>query len=514
MSLKPTELSVWRAQLDSSRSGTALLKVMLAPHDVAALIPQLPTEDLYRCLHLVGLEDSTELLALASSEQVRGMLDMDIWSRDELSLERLDPWLQALMYASPEHLMKHVLELDDALINWLLRSSVYAQAVEDPDSFDPPDLEHVVTPDNRLCVIFPHPAPRDLPIKIFLDALMRENPAFCINLLLGASAALPSNLQERAYRWRSGRMADQGFVEYYEALEIYSPPRSDLIPLKGSGDGERAAHHWMTRLVEPEERLSRALSCLSDEERETLLLGLGYSANMILSADRVELWDEEAGEESLNRLRAGLALGLEFLGEGSSPQQDAVRLQAQGVNLIFRTGYAQMKSAALPLRGLRLALGEDPIGLIDLEPLRPWAEVLRRRHPCKPNGAPLSSLAEVAEAQSQAKLIAALYRAAPDRPAQQPLGAWLFTGLLRDSQGLEGFGRLPLALLERSHRALFERGRLGAQARCFAEDWWDRIGGENSEALNLLLEVAIDQLAALSPQELEPRFLPLILLES
>ena len=32
---------------------------------------------------------------------------------------------------------------------------------------------------------------------------------------------LPSGLQEMAHRWRSGRMADLGFADPWEALEVY-----------------------------------------------------------------------------------------------------------------------------------------------------------------------------------------------------------------------------------------------------------------------------------------------------
>ena len=40
-------------------------------------------------------------------------------------------------------------------------------------------------------------------------------------MLVGTRGELDTELEEQAYRWRSGRMADLGFADYYEALEVY-----------------------------------------------------------------------------------------------------------------------------------------------------------------------------------------------------------------------------------------------------------------------------------------------------
>ena len=38
---------------------------------------------------------------------------------------------------------------------------------------------------------------------------------------MGARAESDAELEEMAYRWRQARMADLGFADYYEALEVY-----------------------------------------------------------------------------------------------------------------------------------------------------------------------------------------------------------------------------------------------------------------------------------------------------
>jgi hypothetical protein len=40
-------------------------------------------------------------------------------------------------------------------------------------------------------------------------------------VLVGTRGELDAELEEHAYTWRSGRMADLGFSDYYAALEVY-----------------------------------------------------------------------------------------------------------------------------------------------------------------------------------------------------------------------------------------------------------------------------------------------------
>ena len=95
--LPPTPVHTWRARLSKARSGQQVLDALIEPHDAARLVPTLPVDDLHHATHRIGLSDAEGVLALATGEQVRGLLDTDIWSRDTLSLDRLDPWLTALM---------------------------------------------------------------------------------------------------------------------------------------------------------------------------------------------------------------------------------------------------------------------------------------------------------------------------------------------------------------------------------------------------------------------------------
>lgn len=511
-----TDLHVWRAGIARARGGRALLDALIEPHDAARLVPALPIDDLHAYVHRIGLADADGVLALASGEQVRGMLDTDVWVRDRLSLDRLDPWLTALMRAGPKVLCERMLDLDDGLLNWLVRRSVEVDVIDDPEEFEAPEGEYVVTPDGRLCVRFPHGDKRDLPVKLFLDRMMRDAPDFCLNLLVHAQVALDTNLEEDAYRWRSGRMADRGYVDYYDALVIYTAPRADQVEAARDAipTDAPAVERWLVPVLAPDARLAAAFGALDPEALDVVQGALGYIANMALSADRVEPWDEDGHHETLDRIRAGLVLGLDRLaGPEPDPRRDAKVLGETALAMIFRAGYARTLDAAKPLRAASrdgLLRGPDgPVDAVDLPTLRPWADALSLRHPRRPDG-PLSTGAQLDVARAHAEQIAALGRVAgPDRPVEIGLGAWLATWMTRDLIGLDGPGTLPPDRLTDAHRALFADGGLTPNARAAAAGWWRRAGGQSEAALAALLDAMTDALAGLDPADLDPRFITL-----
>ncbi len=508
----PTSFAAWREAAEREPRGMQLLNQLISPHDASTLIPMLPSEDLHGFVHRIGLEDCSELLSLASGEQVRDMLDAEIWEGDTLSVERLDPWLTALMHAGPDVLAARLLDLDDAVINWIVRRSVRVVVLDDPEDYNPPAEEHVTTPDGRMTIIFPEGASRDLPTKIFLDWLMRADSELCINLLLGAEAALDSVVQEDAYRWRTARMADRGYVEYYEALAIYAPPPAGVVVTRPT-PLPAPPHRWLTPVIDAEARLAQAFAALPEAARATSQTELAFVANMALSADRVEPWDLERQDETLRRLRAGLVLGLDVLG-GGQPADDVAVLTETPLALVFRHGYARMTAPVRTLAKARraLRLGDDATGAVDLDALRPWAEaLLGGRHPRRPDGAPIATAADLREAAAAAEALADLVTVAGrSRPPATPIGAWIATAFARAAAGLAGDGPLPLSAMATAHRALFTpAGAWTEAAAASLGAFWTQRGGADATARAALATQLIDELSHVAPDDLEPRFVSL-----
>ena len=60
-----------------------------------------------------------------------------------------------------------------------------------------------------------------------------------------------------------------------------------------------------------------------------------------------------------------------------------------------------------------------------------------------------------------------------------------------------------------AHRALFDAGQVTPAARATARSAWKRLGGERPEVADYVLDLLAEELAAQSPDALEPRFVTL-----
>src|SRR6188768_3080146 len=96
-------LSRWRAALARARRGRRVDALLLQP-DAAQLIPQIPVQDLYYAIKEVGLADAQDLVALATPDQLRGFVGLDVWGGDQLDETRLNEWLEVLVQIGFEKL--------------------------------------------------------------------------------------------------------------------------------------------------------------------------------------------------------------------------------------------------------------------------------------------------------------------------------------------------------------------------------------------------------------------------
>src|SRR5262245_41668786 len=96
-------LSRWRASLARARRQKRA-EAILAEPDAERLVPRLPVQELYYAIKEVGLADAHDLVALASPDQLQGFLDLDVWQKDALDDQKMEPWIELLLEAGPEKL--------------------------------------------------------------------------------------------------------------------------------------------------------------------------------------------------------------------------------------------------------------------------------------------------------------------------------------------------------------------------------------------------------------------------
>src|SRR5438552_8224573 len=90
------QLTRLRAHLAAPR-GARKIDALLSADDAQAAVAALAPNEIFELVHEVGFEDATDLIALATPEQIQGCVDLDGWNRDQLEVAPIKPWLDALL---------------------------------------------------------------------------------------------------------------------------------------------------------------------------------------------------------------------------------------------------------------------------------------------------------------------------------------------------------------------------------------------------------------------------------
>lgn len=376
------------------------------------LVPLLPVQELLFAIQQMGVTDAGDLVALTTPAQVRAFLDLSLWTRDLLEPDESDDWLAMLLELDDPDFIEKVRGLDPELLGTILRK--YA-GVYDPQLQPLPDLDMApyVTLDTFFFVfpLVPEPDPETGEIDPawdpqgdprfqtatrLLDKLYRMEPEFARDVVMETASSTTSELEELAFRWRSGRLADLGYETYAEALEIlqFLDPSvlMDRLRAPDPAASPRDPEDLVTLggvLLEPfvagaeEAFLSSCLETLGFEDQDRVTLGFTFLANRIAAATLTQPGEMDQMGEVLTRARQGLNLGLEFLTR-RKPETAAEVFAKVPVSMVFRVGHSltlqlQRLVGALGRSG-RLSLATHSFTLLE-GPWRDLAQGLTERFP-------------------------------------------------------------------------------------------------------------------------------------
>jgi hypothetical protein len=381
-----------RAALAGPR-GYRRVDALLSATDAASEVAALSVTELYLLVREVGFADTHELVALATPEQIRGCLDLDIWDRDRLQTEAMKPWLAAVIEGGFEKLGQVWERLDNELtaLFFARATTIYDLSMEEePDDSD--GCPVVLTPDSFFGVKIT--APDDDSVRLvhqLVDDLYRADGSGTLarHTLMAARSEPTSELEEMSYRWRAGRLADIGYVDFYDALEVFRPLDPSSVEIgEGSEDrvgpateGARSVGRLPVPIAErviSRSFLARALDQVHDrDDAERLESAMLVLVNKVLSAARVSPGDSEAlsigGEHAL----ATLALGLETVSRGDVDSA-ALALRTVSLTRLHRVGYT------VTLRLGRLARALAPRAATAAEPTPSILKALLLRRPFFP----------------------------------------------------------------------------------------------------------------------------------
>jgi hypothetical protein len=360
-----------RAQLAGPR-GYRRIDALLSSDDAQAAIAQLSPSEVFELVHEVGFEDAADLIHLATPAQIQGCLDLDGWTKDQLELAPLMPWLSAVLDAGFEKLGPVWRDLDSELRALILQRLVKVHDItlgEGPDEDVADELPIYTTPDSFfLLELHGDDASQRLAMQLVED-LYRADQALARHTIMAARSEPPAELEETSYRWRAGRLADLGYVDFYDALDLFRPLDPSQVEV-GEGSEDRVIGDDSRLPVIVAEQvigrsfLARALAAIDDtSEAERIEAALMVLVNKVLAAGRARPGQAEVVRRGALYATATLSLGLETMARGDVDR--AIRaLSSIALQRLFRVGYTVTQKLA------RLAVALAPRSITAGSPVK------------------------------------------------------------------------------------------------------------------------------------------------
>ena len=333
-----------RAQLAGPR-GYRRIDALLAEDDAAGAIASLSPNEVFELVHEVGFEDAQPLLELVTPAQIVGCFDLEAWQKDQLEVVGLKPWLASLMETGFEKVGEVWHALDAELRALILQRQVRIWDTtmgEEPEEDN--DNPIMTTPDRFFMLELKGDDDTQRLIQHLVEDLYRADQDLARHTILCARSEPPAELEETSYRWRSARLADLGYVDFYDALDLFRPLDADKVAI-GEGSQDRiVGDDSRMPLVVAEEVLgrsflARAMGAIDDPtEANHLETALMVLVNKVLAAGRAKPGQAEVVRRGALYATATVSLGLETV---SRMDLGRAREALRSISLqrLFRVGY-------------------------------------------------------------------------------------------------------------------------------------------------------------------------------
>ena len=362
------ELYEQRKQLMKLSPDQAMEKILEYKHP-AALVHSFVEQDFYFLIHEIGPEDCNPLLAMASQTQWEYVLDMEIWNQDRIATGDMTRWLYLLFNADPKRLIQWFLSEKTEIIEFYLHkflNIIIRIHDQDPSDFgddfftlDDTFYVRIVDSDeesdsDRLDKELKHQF-----LNHFLEKLADYDFIQYQNVLLETIHVLPAETEEEAYRLRTLRLAEKGFLPFSEAIGVYQPMTPEeiekkLIQLRRGIKGPEDIILYRIRspispseLADSQESVfSRSLKSVSINDMLPLVQSeFAALCNQLISADRKAVQNRDQLKDVVKKACGYLSIGMEHLfglRQKMSSDQMAAIIERYPLKWIFRAGYGRV----------------------------------------------------------------------------------------------------------------------------------------------------------------------------
>ena len=287
------------------------------------IVKNLPPQELFLTLKASSLDLAVELLSYAKGSQIQFMFDIDAWYKDRIRAERVASWIILLFNAGEDKVLEWLRIVDwDFLIAIFQKFVKVYKKPDDMELIEAMDFLPPYTLDDFYFIEFKVPS-LEFYFRRIIEILREEMPDTYFALMESVIWEIPAEVEERAYRWRNGRLADEGIPEYFEALDIFS-----YIPLKNLrkidpkylpiSEKIQPSINIMVYTGSEELFIFRILGILDDlSQMERIKRELAWIANKVIIVDNVTIDEIEQIKKSLEKVWGSLNIGLEYVSMGN-----------------------------------------------------------------------------------------------------------------------------------------------------------------------------------------------------
>lgn len=291
----------------------------LVPHP-EQVVPALPEAELVFAVKSIGRTDSAWILAHATDDQIRACFDLDGWRDLAPSPDAIGEWIATFAEADDDTLLRAVAAIDPELVLLWMHDRVEVHVKEgDESGWQAPAGGQTI---DGVYYLVAKRSTEDQDVLMRLLALTFESdtPAY-FRMLQAVIWELPSDAEEHALRWRTGRLADLGFPSWEEAAAIYARPRREEI--EKLPESAPVVDEWHLPVFMPElpavagdaPSLLQAAAELDDAARRRFFYAFLALANQVAVADKLPLGDAESIPSAIEKAARVASRGLDHLAE-------------------------------------------------------------------------------------------------------------------------------------------------------------------------------------------------------
>lgn len=284
------------------------------------VVKSIPAQSLFLAVKQQGLLSSTDLLAISSTEQMRTILDLDLWYKDSFMEDQLWEWLALADDEYGLTLLQRLLSCVDLKLLGILLCRYATAHIADEPTDEPPGPDYY-TPDKGFTWIRVETgnADKDFLLNRFLALVFETSTEVFYQLISVPGVTTTSLLEEDSYVERSKRLLADGIPDEEFSAQLNQPLPPYKIKERLGGETRRyrtADISIVSPILAEGQRASILdnfiLECGDAESAESELCLL---ANGALVHWGVFIDDYEEFLFTVDRVKSILILGLESLAD-------------------------------------------------------------------------------------------------------------------------------------------------------------------------------------------------------